>query len=122
MAKTDFRELARRVNFFTASFVGVLGIAMATEIFREDDPADKIDDILMVVLAGAAIYWYKKTGYKLNKSLASIIFIAAAILIKLLAVYIEHADAEAVGDDFGVLAILIVALVFVVWQTLIRKK
>lgn len=116
------KDLARRINFFTASFIGVLGLSLSSELFLENDLPDKIDDALMLLLGLLTIYWYKKTGYKLGKSSASVIIIGIGILIKAFAIYIEHADKEAVGDDFGIIAALIIAFIFVTWQTLRRKR
>ena len=111
------KELAKKINFFTASFIGILGLSLIGEVIMEDDPMDKIDDVLMVLLGLAAIWWYKKTGYKLNKTIGSVVFMGIAVLIKIFAIYIEQADKEAVGDDYGILAALVIAFVFVVWQT-----
>jgi hypothetical protein len=116
------KEIARRINFFTASFIGVLGLSLVSEIIMEDDRMDKIDDILMVALGLSAIWWYKKSGYKLSKTTGSVIILVIALIIKFFAIYIEHADKEAVGDDFGILSALILAFVFVIWQTLHNKN
>lgn len=115
------KDLARRINFFAAGFIGVLGLSLTSELFLENDVSDKIDDALMLLLSLATIYWYRKTGYKSSKSVASIVIIGIGILIKALAIYIENADKEAVGDDFGIIAALIIAFIFVTWQT-IRSK
>lgn len=116
------KDLVRRLNFFTASFIGVLGLSLSAELFMENDFPDKIDDALMLILGLSAIYWYKKTGYKVSKATGSIIILIIAILIKVLAIYIEHADSEAVGDDFGIISALIIAFIFVVWRTLRKSK
>jgi drug/metabolite transporter (DMT)-like permease len=116
------KDLARRVNFFTASFIGILGLSLIGEVIMEHDMEDKVDDILMVILGLAAIYWYRRTGHKLNKTIGSVVIVGIAVLIKVYAIYIEHADKEAVGDDFGILAALIIALIFIIWQTLRNKK
>src|SRR6202035_5440830 len=92
------------------------------EIIGEDDPSDKIDDVIFFVLGVVAITWYKKMGYKAGKTTGSIILLVLGILTKILAISIEYADKEAVGDDFGIISGLIIALVFVIWQTLSHKK
>lgn len=115
------KEIVRRINFFTAAFVGVVGLSLASEIIMENDVPDKIDDILMVILSLVAIYWYKKSGYKANKTFVSVLLLLGAIAIKIMAVVIEHADKEAVGDDYGVLAALIIAIIFVLWQSISSK-
>lgn len=116
------QDLARRLNFFSVGFVGVLGLSLATEIIHEDDFSDKIDDFVLLILGAVAIYWYKKFGFKTTKTSTSIIFLTLALLTKLGAIVIEHADAEAVGDDIGIFLSLILALAFVVWQSLKLRR
>lgn len=116
------KELARRLNFFTASFLGIVGISLIGEVFQEDDFPDKIDDFLIFILGLAAIYWYKKTGHKLEKASSSLVFLVIAFLIKLGGIIIEHADKEALGDDIGVFIPIVIALIFVAWQVFTHKK
>jgi hypothetical protein len=114
--------LARRLNYFTAAFLGILGLAMSAEIFRETDYIDKVDDLLMLLIGLVSWWWYQKRGINIPKATMSVVFITVAILIKVMAIIIEHDDAAAVGDDVGVLSMLIIALVFVVSQTYFRKE
>lgn len=116
------KDLVKRLNFFTASFLGIVGISLVGEVFQEDDLPDKIDDFLIFILGLAAIYWYKKAGYKAEKATLSIIFLVVAFIIKLGGIFIEHADKEALGDDIGVFIPIVLALIFVVWQTYFHKK
>src|SRR5690349_10533664 len=115
------KELTKRLNFFTATFLGIVGISLISEVFQEDDFPDKIDDFLIFLLGIGAIYWYKKTGFKAGKSTTSVVLLVVAFFIKLMGIIIEHADKEALGDDIGVFIPIIFALVFVAWQTYFRK-
>ncbi len=115
------KEIARRINYFTAVFTSVLGFSLTSEIFMEDGVPDKIDDIFIVVLSAVAIFWYLSQGHKASRTLGSILLLAGGIAIKALAIAIEHADKEAVGDDYGVISALIFAFIFVVWQTIANK-
>jgi predicted membrane channel-forming protein YqfA (hemolysin III family) len=116
------KEIARRINFFTASFLGVLGISLVREVIQEDDPADKIDDALFFLLGLLVIWWYKKKGYNLSSSIQSVWLFFIGIIIKVGAIMVEHADKEAVGDDFGILAALVIAFIFVLWMNIQNKK
>ena len=114
--------MVRRINYFTSAFIGILGFSMVGEVFQEDDPADKIDDALMVLLGIGIVWWYKKAGYKATSGTLSVIFVAVSLLIKIGAIMIEHKDKEAVGDDIGIVIVLVLALVFVSWQALSLRK
>lgn len=116
------KELYSKLNFFVASLVSILGFTMIYEIISEDDISDKIDDILMFVLGLVAIWWYKKSGYKGQSSKLALFVTIGASLIKIMAIVIEHADKEAVGDDIGILMSLLLALMFVGYLVVFRQK
>lgn len=116
------KEVIHRINYFTASFVSILGLSLAGEIFQEDDSPDKVDDAVLLIIGLVAIWWYKKKGYKAESVKVSLIFLVLALLTKIGAIIIEHSDAEAVGDDIGVAIGLALAIIFVVWQKFSLKK
>lgn len=103
-----------KLNFFTAAFISILGISLIGEIIMENDLPDKIDDTLMAILAVVAIVWYRTNALK--KSLMPIVLVLVGIAIKIMAITVEIDDKEAVGDDFGILTALIIALVVVYLQ------
>lgn len=120
--KEKINELTKKINFFSFSFVSIIGLSMFPELFLEDDPSDKIDDALIVLLGIAGIVWYKKTGHKSNKTTGSIIMFILAILIKIMAIVIERADKEAVGDDIGVLITFVFGFIFTLFMIWKKKK
>jgi peptidoglycan/LPS O-acetylase OafA/YrhL len=116
------KDFFHRINFFVASFIGILGFSLAGEIFQEDDPADKVDDTILLLIGIICIWWYKKKGNKVDSVKGSLLFLLLALLTKIGAIIVEHADAEAVGDDIGVGIGLLLAIIFVLWQTVTAKK
>lgn len=110
------KELARRINYFTSSFVAILGFSLISEIVQEDDMPDKLDDLGMLILAIGSIWWYKKNGYKTISAMPSVLILGIGLIIKLGGIMIEHADKDALGDDIGIFVALLLAFVFVVWQ------
>ncbi len=114
--------LRQKLNFFICSFIGILGISLVPEILTEDDKLDKVDDILMLVLSFVVIAWARRNNNINSSSSMPVWFLVIAILIKIGAIAIEHADKEAVGDDFGVLAALIIAFIFVGWMLYKNKQ
>lgn len=116
------KEALHRINYFAVSFISILGFALMPEIIQEDDPPDKVDDVLLLIIGLLAIWWYKKMGYKADSSKGSLLFLGIAFLTKVGAIILEHADKEAVGDDIGVAIGLLISFIFVLWQTLTHKK
>lgn len=116
------KEFARRINFFTTSFVGILGISLISEIFQENDAEDKLDDIAILILSAVSIWWYKKKGHNARSTTPSIIILCIGLLIKFVGILIEHTDKEALGDDIGIFVAFLLALIFVTWQTLALRK
>lgn len=110
----------QKLNFFVASFLSIMGFSLAAEIFLENDPEDKVDDIAFLILGFIAILWYRKSADK--KTIAPVIFTAVGLLIKFAAIIVEHADKEALGDDIGIAIGLILALTLVITQYLKLKK
>jgi len=116
------KEIIHRINYFCASFISILGLSLAGEIFQEDDGPDKVDDMLLLIIGIGAIWWYKKKGYKAESVKGSLVFLFLALATKIGAIVVEHADAEAVGDDIGVAIGIVLAIIFVFWQKFSLKK
>lgn len=115
------KEVPQKLNFFATSFLSVGGFALAFELVRENDLPDKIDDALFVILAISSIFWYRKNATK--KTIMPVVLVGIGVLIKIMAIIIEHADAEAMGDDIGFgLAILFAFLITVFQYRKLRKS
>ena len=106
----------RGKNLLAISYVAVAGIAFLPEVFFEKDTEDKVDDALMVILAIIAVLWYRKGNNKFKRTWVPVVFLGLSFCTKILAIVIEHADQEAVGDDIGGLTFLLAALIFIAWQ------
>lgn len=116
------KDFFTKINFLVTTFVSIIGFTLIYEVISENDLEDKLDDALMIILGIAAIWWYKKSGYKGAGGKMALIISGAAVLLKVMAIFIEHADKEAVGDDIGIFIGLLLLFLFVLWQILSRKK
>jgi|SRR5579884_2567106 len=116
------KEFNSKINYLVTTVTSILGFTLIYEVITEDDVMDKLDDFLMLVLGIVAIWWYKKTGHKGTGSGTAVIISGLAVLFKIMAIMVEHADAEAVGDDIGILISVLLLFIFVTWQVLSHKK
>lgn len=116
------KDLARRLNFFATTFIGLLGLTLIYEVISENDPMDKLDDVLILLLGIVSIWWYKIKGYRSESAFSSIVILGLGLLFKVIGIFIEHADKEALGDDIGIAITLVLGFIFVTWQTLSHKK
>lgn len=114
------KEIPQKLNFFVAGLLSILGLSLSSEIIMEDDPMDKVDDVLLLLLGLFSIYWYKKNANKF--SAMPVILTLVALVIKIFAIVVEHGDAEAVGDDIGLVVTLVIASIVVIYQYLKLKK
>jgi len=106
----------RGFNLLSISIVGLAGFSFMPEIFVEKDMPDKIDDLLLLILAGIAIVWYRKSTNRYVRSLAPVIFILIGLAIKILGFIIELDDKDALGDDIGGLILFILSAGVVLFQ------
>jgi peptidoglycan/LPS O-acetylase OafA/YrhL len=106
----------RGFNLLSVSIAGLAGFAFLPEAFLEKDLPDKIDDILLFLLALVAIYWYSRSNNRYVRSAVPVVLICLGLAIKLVGIIIEYADPEAVGDDFGGLILFILATGLVIYQ------
>ena len=112
----------RAFNLVTVSIVGLAGFAFLPEVFLENDFSDKIDDSLLFILSLVAIGWYLKGRNRFSQSVAPVVFMVLALLIKIMGAVIEFADPESLGDDMGGLILFVLATGLVLYQYRATKR
>ena len=110
------QSINRGFNLLAVSIVGLAGVAFVPEAFLENDFPDKLDDMALFLLGGFAAYWYSRSENKYLRSVLPVVFVALALVIKAIGIFIEFDDKESVGDDFGGLILFISAAVLVLYQ------
>ena len=112
----------RGFNLLCMSIVALAGFAFVPEVILEKDLPDKIDDATLFALAIAAMTWYTWKRNRYMRSVVPVVFVGLALATKIGALVIEFSDAEAVGDDFGGLILLVLTLGLVGYQYRKNKK
>jgi hypothetical protein len=119
--KMTVKEAINRGNNLVAtSVLGLAGFAFLPEFFVEDEWTHKIDEGLLFLLGLRAILWYCTGKNKYKQSIMPLIFVFAAVIIKIGAIIFEHSDKMDVGDDIGALLLFVLTAVLV-W-TLYRRS
>jgi len=114
-------SINRGFNLLATSIVGLAGFAFLPEVFFEKDVPDKIDDFALFILAIVAIAWYNKKENRYARNSLPLVLIGIALVVKIAGLIIEMDDAEAVGDDFG--GVLLLLLSFgLVWKQYKKTK
>lgn len=106
----------RGFNLLCTAIVALSGFAFMPEVFLEKDMPDKVDDSSLFVLAIVAMTWYTHKNNRFTRSVVPVVLVGLALVAKIGAIIVELDDAEAVGDDFGGLILLVLALSFVGYQ------
>ena len=109
--------LNRGYNLVGTAIVAMSGLAFFPEFFAEDEPAHKFDEGVLLLLAIGAIAWYLVGKNKFSRTIVPMLFTAAALVMKLLTVFLlENGDAADLGDEFGAIILYVIALGFLIWQ------
>ncbi len=90
-----------------SGFLAVLGFGLVPEIFRESEWIDRADDIVLLILAIAASSWYLYGTNRTRRSIVPFGLLIIALITKFVALVIEFTDPDAVGNEFGVIPVLI---------------
>jgi hypothetical protein len=116
--KSIKEAMNRGSNLLMVGFLGVLGVGVFAEIINEPDLIDKADDILVALLALAAVIWYFRSDDRYRYSWLPFSLVALALAIKVGSIFAEIDNAASVGDEFGIvpslLGLLIVSLVIMI--------
>ena len=108
MIDLDVREAMNRGNnLLMSGFLAVLGFGLVPEILRESEWIDRADDIVLLLLAIAASSWYLYGTNRTRRSLVPFGLLIIALVTIFAALAIEFTDPVAVGDEFGVIPVLI---------------
>ena len=119
---TTQQAVNRGFNLLATSVASLAGFAFLPEAFFENDFPDKIDDILLFVIALVAMFWYNHSQNRYVRSFVPVLLVIAALVVKIIGIIIEHDDAQAVGDDFGGLILFVLATGLVVYQYIKSRK
>lgn len=117
------QAMVRSYNFFVVAFLGIVGGSLVTELFQESEWLFRVDELLIIAIAAMAIVWYLVSRHRLTRSPVPMLLAICALAAKVLGMILEIKDAADVGDDFGIVQMLILfTIVAVVAYISMRRQ
>ena len=104
----------RGFNQLAAGVLGLAGLAFGSLIFEEADPIDKVDNVILVLVAIVAVGWYFMGNHRYERSATPIALAGAALAGQLVGIAIESADPAALGDDIGGMLLFVPLLILLI--------
>lgn len=115
--------LNRGYNLVGTAIVAISGFAFFPEFFSEDELTHKLDEGVLFLLAIGAIAWYFVGKNKVSRTIVPILLTAAALIMKLLALFLlETGDSADLGDEYSALLLFVLAFGFLIWQYISLRR
>ena len=109
--------LNRGYNLVGTAIIAISGIAFFPEFFAEDEPAHKLDEGILLLLAIGSIAWYLIGKNKFSRTIVPILFTAAALVMKIVTLFaLESGDPADLGDELGAIILFVITLGLLIWQ------
>jgi hypothetical protein len=109
----------RGVNLLGVALLSIDASLALFEVINETEWIDRLDDLVVVALAVAAIVWYLAGSNRFTHSPLPVIFLGLAWIMKVIGLFvIERDDANAAGPDYGLIVTLLLATIVVAYQYL----
>jgi len=115
MAITLSNAINRGANILPVGFLAALGLGILSVLFDETEWIDRAGDIVLFLVAIAAIAWYFHGINRFRRSLVPIVLVTIALVTRIVELGVEFGDPAAVGDEFGVIPTLVLILIFTVF-------
>jgi cell division protein FtsW (lipid II flippase) len=115
MAITLANAINRGANILPVGFLAALGLGLLSVAFQETEWVDRAGDIVLFLVAIAAIAWYFIGLNRYRRSLFPIVLVMIALATKIVELGVEFGDPAAVGDEFGVIPVMVLILIFTVF-------
>ena len=115
--------MVRGYNFFVVAFLAIVGGSLVTELYQESEWLFRVDELLIIAIAALAVAWYLVGQHRLTRSPVPMLLAVVALGAKVLGLILEIKDAVDVGDDIGIVQMLILfTIVAVVAYISMRRQ
>jgi hypothetical protein len=104
---TTNQAIVRGYNFFVVVFLGILGGSLISELPQETEWLFRVDELLIIAIAAAAIVWYRAGKNRITRSVVLVLLPFAALVVKVFGLIVEINDPADAGDDIAVVQVLV---------------
>ena len=98
-------------NLWIVGFLAIIATGLVALLFVEDEWVDRAEDLVFIVLAIAAVFWYRRGNNRFQFSFIPCGLLMVAFLVKIAALVVEFGDLAAMGDDLLLLPPLFVMMI-----------
>ena len=109
LSAKDF--FVRGNNLAIITFICLIALGLVGELFIETEFIDKLDDMVIILIAVFAIIWFLSKANSYKVSYTPMVLAILVFLTKVAAFIIEFSDKDARGDEMGLLLPLAVLVV-----------
>ena len=115
--------MVRGYNFFVVAFLAIIGGSLVTELYQESEWLFRVDELLIIAIAALAVAWCLVGQHRLTRSPVPMLLAVVALGAKVFGLILEIKDAADVGDDIGIVQMLILfTIVAVVAYISMRRQ
>lgn len=115
--------LNRGYNLIGTAIVAISGLAFFPEFFAEDEGTHKLDEVVLLLLAIGSIIWYLSGKNKFSRTIVPILFTVAALVMKIITMFLlENGDAADLGDELATMILFVISIAFLIWQYVSIKR
>jgi hypothetical protein len=100
-------------NLLATGALAALGLGLITELTQEDELLHKADEIGVIVIAALLVGWYFLGKNRYSRSFVPLAMVTAALVVKVVGLALEFSDTKDVGDDIGVVQVILALLIIV---------
>ena len=100
-------------NLLAMGALAALGLGLITEISQEDEWLHRADEFGVIGLAALLVGWYFLGKNRYSRSFVPLAMVTAALVVKVVGLALEVSDTKDVGDDIGVVQVILALLIIV---------
>lgn len=112
----------RSYNLMITAVLMLAGIGLGSDALSEADLADKADDTLLFLIGIAAVIWYKWGRHRFQRTWITVALAGLALVVQITALFIEHDDSAAVGDNIGGMFLFVSFFIYAIVQWVVDKR
>lgn len=100
-------------NLLATGALAAIAMGLVTLTTQEDELLHKADEIGIMIVAAVLVVWYFLGKNRYSRSFVPLAIVTAALVVKVVGLALELNDTKDVGDDIGVIQVILALLIIV---------